>query len=183
MEEILDNFCRESPSQQIYMITGSRGTGKTAFLAQLSQEICRRKDWIVLELKSRGDLLLSLASGLCRETELAGIFQRDKINLSYFGLGLEAADSSPVWDIETALICMLESLKKHGKRVLIVIDSVICSRGMRIFAGSFQIFIRRDLPVFLLLAGSCENIRRLQDHKTLTFLYRAPRMELGPVSY
>lgn len=46
----------------------------------------------------------------------------------------------------------------------------------------FQILVREELPVFLLMTGLYENIRNLQDEKSLTFLYRAPRINLGPLN-
>ena len=49
---------------------------------------------------------------------------------------------------------------------------------MRLFAGAFQILIRHNLPVFLLMTGLYENINSLQNEKNLTFLFRAPKMYL-----
>lgn len=48
--------------------------------------------------------------------------------------------------------------------------------------SAFQIFIRHDLPVFLLMTGLYENIYELQNAKTLNFLYRAPKIALGPLN-
>ena len=41
---------------------------------------------------------------------------------------------------------------------------------------------RCRLPVFLLMTGLYENINALQNEKSLTFLYRAPKMELAPLN-
>lgn len=180
--EIIESFCSEAPSQQIYMITGVRGTGKTVFMTDITQKIRQKKNWIVVELNSERNLLESLAAKLCSEDDLVKIFQGAKINLSFWGLGLEITGTTPVTDIETALTRMLESLKKHGKRVLIAIDEVISTPNMRVFANAFQIFIRQDLPVFLLMTGLYENINALQNEKSLTFLYRAPKLELEPLN-
>jgi ribosomal protein L20A (L18A) len=77
---------------------------------------------------------------------------------------------------------MLERIAKEGKKVLVTIDEATCNQTMREFASLFQIFIRRDFPVFLLMTGLYENIYELQNEKTLTFLYRAPKMELRPLN-
>ena len=53
---------------------------------------------------------------------------------------------------------------------------------MHIFASAFQIFVRQDLPVFLLATGLYENIDELQNEKNLTFLYRAPKIQLKPLN-
>ena len=180
--EIMENFCREEPSQQIYMITGVRGTGKTVFMTDISRKMRQKRDWIVVELNPERNLLKSLASKLSSEDELAKIFQNARINLSFFGIGLEVTGTAPVTDIEAALVKMLESLKRHGKRVLIAIDEVVSTPDMRVFSSAFQIFVRQDLPVFLLMTGLYENINALQNEKSLTFLYRAPKMELAPLN-
>ena len=53
---------------------------------------------------------------------------------------------------------------------------------MREFASCFQILLREDLPVFLIMAGIYNNIRELEDEKDLTFLYRTPRYEMEPLN-
>ena len=67
-------------------------------------------------------------------------------------------------------------------RVLIAIDEVTSTPGMREFVHSFQMFVRQDLPVFLILTGLFQNIDLLQNKKGLTFLYRAPKITLSPLS-
>ena len=88
----------------------------------------------------------------------------------------------PISDIEVALDRMLTSLQGHGKRLLICVDEVANTQGMREFASAFQILIRKDLPVFLLMTGLFDNLRKLQHEKTLTFLYRAPRIDMRPLN-
>ena len=73
-------------------------------------------------------------------------------------------------------------MKKHGRRLLVTVDEVVNNAGIRLFASMFQIMLRKDLPIFLLMTGLYENIRSLQDQKTLTFLYRAPRIALQPLN-
>ena len=176
--EVIETFCEEEPSQQVFMITGVRGSGKTVLMTEITKEIQKHSEWIVAELNPENDLLAGLAAKLSGENSLATIFKNAKINLSFFGLGLEIEGVAPIRDIETALVKMIESLKKHHKKLLISIDEAANTKEMRIFAGAFQIFIRRDLPVFLLMTGLYENINVLQNEKHLTFLYRAPKLEI-----
>ena len=65
---------------------------------------------------------------------------------------------------------------------MITIDEVTNNDYMKVFAGSFQIFVRQDLPVFLLATGLYENIDELQNEKNLTFLFRAPKIQLKPLN-
>lgn len=181
-QQVIDSFTEEPSTQQVYMITGIRGTGKTVFMTETARKIASQKDWINVELNPERDLLASLAAKLSSENELARLFQSAEINLSFFGLGLEVKGAAPITEIETALQKMLLSLKKKGKRLLISIDEVTNTPQMRAFAAAFQIFLRQDLPVFLLMTGLFENISSLQDEKSLTFLYRAPKIHLGPLN-
>lgn len=181
-DEIVQTFTAEEPSQQIYVITGVRGVGKTVFLTEIASRLRERDDWIVVELNPNRDLLTSLAAKLASENSLAQLFKRAEINLSFFGFGLKVSGAAPITDIETALSRMLESLGKHGKRVLVEIDEVSNTQTMREFAGSFQIFMRQNLPIFLLVSGLYQNVRELQNTKNLTFLYRAPKIELSPLN-
>ena len=122
-------------------------------MTETARKIASQKDWINVELNPERDLLASLAAKLSSENELARLFQSAEINLSFFGLGLEVKGAAPITEIETALQKMLLSLKKKGKRLLISIDEVTNTPQMRAFAAAFQIFLRQDLPVFLLMTG------------------------------
>lgn len=179
---IIDSFLAEKPSQQIYMITGIRGCGKTVFMTDIAKNIKNYSEWIVVELNPEKDLLLSLASKLSSENWLAQIFRRSKINLSFWGLGIEIEGTPPITDIETALSKMLEAINKQGKRLLITIDEVTNTPNMKVFTSAFQIFLRQDLPVYLLMTGLYNNIDALQNEDSLTFLHRAPKIELKPLS-
>ncbi|MCR5768558.1 MAG: ATP-binding protein [Lachnospiraceae bacterium] len=179
---IEDSFTEEEPSQQVYLISGVRGSGKTVFMTNVSKKITSQKGWILVNLNPERDMLNSLAAKLAGDNELVKIFKNAKINLSFFGFGLEVSNTAPIADIEMALSKMLESLKKHHKRVFITVDEVTNSKEMREFSAAFQIFIREGLPVFLLMTGLYDNINAIQNEKSLTFLYRAPRIDLTPLN-
>ena len=181
MAEVVDAFSVEVPGQQVFMITGVRGAGKTVFMTDIARQFREKADWIVVELNPERDMLQSLASKLSSNHGLAKLFQSAKINLSFFGFGLEVGNSVQITDIETALSKMLETLHKHRKRVLVTVDEVVNTKEMRVFASAFQILIRQNAPLFLLMTGLYENIHSLQEEKSLTFLYRAPRIDLKPL--
>ena len=179
---VLDAFRADEPSQQVFMVTGPRGSGKTVFMTDITKRLARDGGWTVVELNPGRDLLTSLASKLCSETHLASIFKSARVNLSFFGLGVEIDGVAPITDIEVALEKMIASMAKRGERLLIAIDEVTSTTAMREFAGTFQILLRHDLPVFLIMTGLYENIYELQNVKSLTFLYRAPKIGLRPLN-
>ena len=178
ISEILEAFTTDPINQQIYMLTGVRGSGKTVLLTDISNRLRTEEDWIVVELNPTTDLLQSLTVKLIRNEACAEIFRKAKLNMGFPGLTAELDLNATAADLETSLQRMLESLARRNKRVLVAIDEVTDSENMRIFASSFQIFIRQELPIFLLMTGLYENIEDLQNEKNLTFLYRAPKISL-----
>ena len=182
-ERIISEFCQERPSNTINLVTGIRGCGKTVFITQIANRLREKKEWIIVNLNPQRDLLPALAAKLHSDRTLVEWFQEAGINLQAFGPGIEIKGVPPVRDIEEALIRMLRSIQKHNKRVLITIDEATNSKDMRIFASAYQIFIREQLPVYLLMTGLYHQIDRLRNAEGMTFLERAPRTVLSPLNF
>ncbi len=180
--EIIQSFLSPNPAYQVCMITGVRGSGKTVALSSIANHLKQEKSWIVIDLNPERDLLHMLAAELSNRRELLELFRDAHINLTFLGLGLEIDGVPPITDHVVALRRMLEKLTKSGKKVLITIDEVSSTPQLREFASHFQIFMREGLSLFLLMTGLYENVYELQNEKTLTFLYRAPKIELRPLS-
>lgn len=179
MNHVKEMFEADVINQQIYMITGLRGTGKTVLLSELYTYFHGRKNWVTIELNSERDLLQSLAAKLYEVKGIREEFVKARIDLSAFGIGVSVKNAFQYNDIESAICKMLDELKKKKKRLLITIDEATNTKNMRVFASAFQIFVRQDYPIFLLMTGLYENINELQNEKSLTFLYRAPKLRLG----
>ena len=179
---VIDDFTSENPSTQVYMITGVRGSGKTVMMTNIDSFFANMDDWIVIELNPERDMLQALAAKLYDIPQMHRLFLAAKLNLSAFGIGASIEGSAPVSDIDTAVERMLTEIKKKGKKVLISIDEATNNQNVRVFAASFQIYIRKELPVFLLMTGLYDNINNLQNEKSLTFLYRAPKLQLEPLN-
>lgn len=180
--EIIEAFTADPINQQMFIITGVRGSGKTVMMTEISHRLRKKEDWVVIELNPATDLLKGMLSKLNSNQVCAGMIKSAKIDLSFFGFGVSIEGAAPITDTETAIIAILEKMKKSEKRLLITIDEVTNSEYMHVFASAFQIFVRQDLPVFLLATGLYENIDELQNEKSLTFLYRAPKIQLKPLN-
>jgi hypothetical protein len=177
-DEIVGDFTADISVNQVYMITGVRGYGKTVLLTSISKQIGALEDWIVVALNPTRDLLHSFASKLYSIEEFNKLFIKARFNFSAFGLGASVEKSIPITDIETVIEMMLKEIKKSGKRILITIDEVTKNDFVRSFVSAFQIFIREEYPIYLLMTGLYQNIYDLQNDKSLTFLYRAPKIDL-----
>ncbi|MCR4673342.1 MAG: ATP-binding protein [Lachnospiraceae bacterium] len=181
-EDIISSFTAEQASYQVCLITGVRGSGKTVAMTMIANDLKKDKNWIVVDLNPERDLLNQLAAELSNRKELLQIFRDAKINLSFLGFGLEIDGVPPITDTVVALRRMLSRLTDLNKRILITIDEVTSNENVRVFISQFQIFMRENLNVFLIMTGLYDNIKNLKDEKTLTFLYRAPSIELQPLS-
>ena len=181
-DEIVSTFMSESPSTMVYMISGVRGSGKTVMLSSLSERFEKEKNWVVVNVVPETDILMAIAARLYSISELKKLFVTAKLDLSAFGLGIAIEGGHQIFDIGAALEQMLVHINKRGKRVLILIDEVVSNQNIKIFASEFQLLIRKKLPVFLLMTGLYNNIYNLQNEDSLTFLYRAPKIMLEPLS-
>lgn len=179
---IVEEYVAVPAVNQIYMVTGVRGSGKTVMMTNIAGILSKRNDWIVVELNATRDLLQSLASKLYAVPKLHECFLKARLDFSAFGLGVTIENAAPVTDVEDMVAKMLDQIRKQGMRLLITIDEVVYSEQMKVFVSAFQIFMRQDYPIFLLMTGLYENIYELQNDKSLTFLYRAPKIILEPLS-
>ena len=182
-ERIISEFCQEHPSNYLNLVTGIRGCGKTVFITRIANRLREKSEWIIVNLNPQRELLTALAAKLNSDQVLNRIFREAEINLQAFGFGLGVKGAPPITDIEEALTRMLRSIRKHGKRVLVTIDEVTNSRDIRVFASAYQIFLREELPVFLLMTGLYNHIDRLRNAEGMTFLERAPRTVLTPLNF
>ena len=180
IEEIKNAFMEEPARSQTYLIRGVRGSGKTVLMTALSKEISENQDWISVDLNSSQNLLEDLSYRLIDAYEsVSGILDRGlDISVAGFGIGIGGKE-----DRDSVSRCekILNSLKKSKKKLLITIDEVCNDQSMRQFASQFQIWIRKEYPIFLLMTGLYENISAIQNDPQLTFLLRSPKISLEPL--
>ena len=181
--QIVEAFTDDNPSNHVFMITGIRGSGKTVMMTDISERLRNEKDWIVVEISPERDMLEGLAATLYAVPELHALFIKAKLDFSALGLGVSVENAAPITDTEVAVNRMLEYITKAGKRVLITVDEVTNNANLKIFAAAFQIYLRRNFQVYLIMTGLYENLYNLQNEKSLTFLYRAPKVILEPLNY
>ncbi len=182
IDEITQEMIDEDAQNNCFMLTGTRGSGKTVTMTAIEQRILESEDWIVIRLNAERNMLESLVGKLYDSREFMTKFVDANLNLTKFGIGLNLESKSPVADIESALEIMLKELKKKNRKLLVSVDEVSNTASMREFASSFQIMIREDLPIFLLMAGLYQNISDLKNEKNMTFLYRTPQYEMEPLN-
>ncbi len=181
--EIVDSISSDVVEEQAFKLTGIRGTGKTVTLTAIEREVKEDDKWIVAGLRPNGDILRDLVSNLYSDVPFITKFIDSDLNLSAFGIGISLKrKDSPITSMDVALKKIMSAIKKKGKRVLITIDEVRKTDQLVDFIQEFQLLIREDLPVYLVVAGLYEDIESIENTDGLTFFLRAARYEMSPLS-
>lgn len=180
--QITDTFNSISPSSNSYLIMGVRGSGKTVLLSTILNKYREDDNWVAISLNPGRNLLEMFAAGLYEDAKLQRFFIEASLNLSKFGIGLNIKKNPPISDIQIAIEKMVKIVNDHGKRILITIDDVNKSDDVVSFASAFQDLISKKLDVFLLMTGLYENIYNLQRDNRCSFLLRAEKVILNPLS-
>lgn len=180
--QITETFNSISPSSNCYLIMGVRGIGKTVLLSTILNDYREKSDWVVVSLNAGRNLLEMFAAGLYEDARLQRHFIEASLNLSKFGIGLNIKKNPPISDIQIAIEKMVKIVNDKGIRILITIDDVAKNKDVISFACAFQDLISKRMQVFLLMTGLYENVYNLQRDKRCSFLLRAEKINVGPLS-
>lgn len=183
IDDIIDILESNPVEEQAFKITGIRGTGKTVTLTAIEKEIKERPEWIVVGLRSNGNLLIDLIANLYSSVPFVTEFINTTLNLSKFGIGLDISKKSPVESLDYALKAILKTIEKKNKKVLVTIDEARATSEMIDFIQEFQLLIREELPVYLIAAGLYDDIESIENADGLTFFLRATKIEMTPLNY
>lgn len=178
LEEIYNSLSLNLSNNEIFIISGIRGSGKTVAMISVSDFYKNQDEWIVVDLNSEYDLLSQLASSIIENKKIRKLFIKTEFNFSFQGFGISLKGDIPILNISTLLKKIFEYLKKKNIKVLITIDEIVSNQYTRIFAHEFQSFLRENFNVYLLMTGLYENVASFTKEKSLTFLYRAPKIYL-----
>lgn len=182
IDDIVDTLDSDIVEEQAFKITGIRGTGKTVTLTTIEKQLREDDRWLIVDLKPDSDLTSELVANLYTQVPFITKFVDANLNLSAFGIGLNISKKSPAASMDVALDQLLTEINKEGKRVLVVIDEARKTDSLVDFIQEFQILIRRDQPLYLLIAGLYEDIEDIENADGLTFFLRAPKYEMSPLN-
>ncbi|WP_026658797.1 ATP-binding protein [Butyrivibrio sp. AC2005] len=182
IDDIVDTLNSDVVEEQAFKLTGIRGTGKTVTLTAIEKQIKEYNNWIVVDLKSNSAITNDLVANLYTNVPFLTKFIDTNLNLSAFGIGINISKKSPAASIDVALEQILTEIRKKKKRVLIVIDEVRKTDALIDFIQEFQILIRKDLPIYLIVAGLYEDVESIENTDGLTFFLRATKCDMTPLN-
>lgn len=177
--EIVYKSFSNNESSQVYILTGVRGCGKTVAMTTIKEHYMNEKNWICIELNPENDMLEQLSSKLYDEGNLRKIFLKTDFNFSFNGFGFSIKGDNPIANISSLLNIEFSYLKKKNINVLISVDEAVSNNYMKVFVHEYQSLIREKFNVYLIMTGLYQNIQMLEKNKSLTFLYRAPKIYLS----
>ena len=188
VEDIIENFKYEKPSERCYILTGVRGCGKTVLMSAISRELSTEDNWVVYNLNPNINMEEQLLAKLAEHPACVKHIVKPKsfnISVATISVGIEY-DKEKLFDAYTMIAKMIGTLSKKGIKVLITIDDVSANDEMKTFAHTFQQLITdmANLPVYLIMTGLYSNYRELQEKKDFrgnTFLSRALERAVAPL--
>ncbi|MCR5221960.1 MAG: ATP-binding protein [Lachnospiraceae bacterium] len=182
VDEIIDTLNSDVIEEQAFKLTGIRGTGKTVTLTTIEKSLRESDDWIIIDLKANSDMMTDLVANLYTKVPFITKFIDANLNLSAFGIGIGITQKSPAASLDAALEMLLTEIKKRNKKVLIAIDEARKTEAVVDFIQEFQILIRKELPIYLIMAGLYEDIESIENSDGLTFFLRAAKYEMTPLN-
>lgn len=182
IQPIFEDFNSENTRNTVYILTGPRGCGKTVTLGHILDEYRLKDNWVVARLSQDDNMLEQLASLLYENGYSKFKSLKVEFSFSFHGLTFKVNGDKPVSSIHVYLERLLEYFNKKGIHVLVAIDDVSKNKGMVDFIRAYQGFLIDHHDVRLLITGLAKNISKLEADRSLTFLYRAHKIRLSPLS-
>lgn len=179
-DEILNMFTSDPVTNQIYIIRGPRGTGKTVLLSDIANRLEAERGWVVIRCAPTSNILEVIAEGLDRATPGRRVSIDANLAIPALG-GVHVSERQNNASVLYRIQDGLRALTKKGKKLLITVDEITNTAQMRDFASNLQVWMGQDFPVFFLGTALFESIEELQNVQNLTFLYRAPKIDLTPL--
>lgn len=181
---IVNELSDPNSPYQTSLIYGQRGSGKTSLMTDVAYKLNQDKSWIVIDLALNSNLLDNLVSQLQNKLITLDIIKSVDLNFSLgpVSMGVNLEKNQLKFDYQLAIEEALTYFQKRNYKVLITIDEVKRSLQLRNLISYYQIMVRKNLPVALIMAGLPENVSELQNDNVLTFLLRANRIILNPLN-
>jgi len=169
------------------LITGVRGSGKTALLSDIRNNLDSR-DIIALYVVPNEAMLDSILTQLYRQLSksIKGAipeFKSISVNLGV-SVGLEKDKKTPYFTetFSYRIMELMDFYMKQDKHVVFLIDEAQKhTEDMRIFISTYQDLSMREYSVSMVLAGLPSVVSDILNDDVLTFLRRAKQVELENV--
>lgn len=156
---IYETFTEDPLTDQIAFLLGTRSTEA---VHNLCDRIGILQEWIVIRIDPGSNILDILLQRLGQCTAAHATYDTD--------IGPNSVDTVDK---------LPQAADEHGNKVLLAIEGMQNTPQMQAFISAFQLWITNNRPIFFLASALPQELKRLQDESSLTFLYRAPRFVIN----
>ncbi len=182
IDHVINTFNNKNPNVESYIITGPRGCGKTVLLAQIIKEFDSMDNWISIDLNPCMEMLEQAAVRLYDSAKIKNLFIKKEFSFSFKGVSFSLIGDKKIKDIFSLLKQMLEYLKRKNIKVLFTVDDIAKNDYVKAFVQAYQSLIRQGYSLYFIATGIYNNVSSLYSDKSLTFLLRAPKILVEPLS-
>lgn len=98
-EDIYNSLSLGSSDEEVFIISGIGGSGKTVAITTISEFSKEQDGWIVVDLNPEYDLLEQLASKIIDEGRLRKLFIKAEFNFSFKGIGFSLSGDKPIENV------------------------------------------------------------------------------------
>ena len=174
--------------ERAMLIIGQRGMGKTALLLEAA-DIAVRHDFVPVRTTCGTAMLDNIIDGIQRTGE-AILNDKKKPVKGFsagalgFSFGLTFTDEvQKTYGFRTKLEMICDRLNEMGKGIAVLVDEVRAdSDPMRQLTTAYQELAGDGKNIAIIMAGLPAVVSEVLDEATLTFLNRATKIELGPIT-
>ena len=182
INHLLSCYGNLNAPERTTIVSGLRGSGKTSLLTDISFRLENDSDWIVINLACNDNLLPNTIEMILfklekRQLKFPSI---NKVSVTVPLISMEIEKTKKQYkSFYPTLLQVLEELRRLELKLLIIIDEVNNSKEMKEFASTYQLVIREEYEVALLMAGLPQYVSSILNDKVLTFLWRANHIHLS----
>jgi len=171
------------------LITGVRGSGKTAMLSDIRINLNKR-DAIALYIVPNEVILDSILTQLYRQlpnpiSSAIPEFKSISVNLG-ISVGFEREKKTPYFTdtFSYRIMELMDVYMKLGKHIVFLVDEAQKhTADLRVFISTYQDLVMRDYSVSMVLAGLQSVVSEILNDDVLTFLRRAKQVELENIEF
>lgn len=164
----------DDPNRVIF-ITGLRGSGKTALLTQIEEQVLKLPNTYVAEIDNNQQMVQDFGHNLKNIFKVYGLTNKIA-SISVMGFGISFSKSNEDYttqDIEN----FMTMLTRLHKRVVIFIDEFNHKENTREFVQLLRNLKRHNLNFYLVADGLPKMIYAIEHDQMLTFLKRARHIQ------
>ena len=183
INDFLQGMANQDDPNRTSIITGIRGSGKTAILADIHESLGAKK-CLVVDITAKEGMLRDILDICIRDGKRwlpgnLGDITGFTFGAMGFSFGVTRSNKLEEHGFRYWLTDILRALKKKNVPTVFLIDEVQNDAAeMREFATTYQHVLRENMDVALLMAGLPSTVQDVLNDKVLTFLRRSHRVQL-----